>query len=89
MGSHSSDGSVPIEQSLYEPSGCVHRGAFIGIASCGTGKVYVCTKFGKWCGNKQPIDEWVSLLKRELSPANYQCCKKCNSFKAKDDHSQT
>lgn len=82
MGSHSSDDAgsgQPIGQP-GEGTGCIYCGQFIGVASCGCGAIYQCKLLKKWCGKKEPIDEFVSFLRRELTPANYQCCRKCESF---------
>lgn len=63
-------------------TGCIHCGPFVGVASCGCGKIYQCRLLKKWCGKKQPIDEFVTFLRRELNKQNHQCCKTCNEFVA-------
>ena len=63
------------------PPDCDHCGNFIGVASCGCGEIYQCKLLGKWCGRKEPYDEFTSFLRRELSAKNYQCCRKCEKFK--------
>lgn len=35
---------------------------------------------GQPCGRREPIDEFVSLLRRELNEKTYQCCRKCVFF---------
>lgn len=68
---------------------CIHRGKLVGVASCGCGSVFQCNLLGKWCGSKEPIDNFVSLLKRELTKETYQCCAGCEQYERGKDDRQT
>lgn len=81
MGSHSDNVAAAGQlNGDANPPDCINCGAFVGVASCGCGEVYQCNLLGKWCGRREPIDEFVSLLRRELNEKTYQCCRKCVFF---------
>ena len=45
--------------------------------------MYKCKKLGKLCGNKEPIDQFVSVGSTLLTAKTYQRCTSCPLFEAR------
>ncbi len=73
----------PTSSPVDVPRPCVHRGDYLGQASCGCGAVYRCDRLlsatgqPMLCGNRIPIDEFVDFQGTTLNPDTYRRCPDC------------